>query len=80
VTQVDTGAPITRSAIGARTGLLGVCDDQNVIRVYGLPALGRRAQYAWHRASITALAWGLGPTLVAADNDGELAAWDVPAP
>jgi len=42
------------------------------------PELKLRAQYAWHQASITALAWGLGPTLLAADNDGELAAWDVP--
>jgi WD40 repeat protein len=76
--QVDTGAPITRAAIGARDGLIGVSDDQNVVRVYDTPALGLRARWAWHRASITALAWGLGPTLLAADNDGELAAWDVP--
>ncbi len=34
--------------------------------------------FAWHQASITALAWGVGPTLIVADNDGELAAWDVP--
>jgi WD40 repeat protein len=80
LTQVDTGAPITRAALGGPAGLVAVSDDQNVIRVYTVPALSRRAQYAWHRASITALAWGLGPTLLAADNDGELAAWDVPTP
>jgi WD40 repeat protein len=80
VQQVATGAPITRTAVSARDGLVGVSDDQNVIRIYALPSLAARARYPWHRASITALAWGLGPTLLAADNDGELAAWDVPPP
>ncbi|MEO6027237.1 MAG: WD40 repeat domain-containing protein [Candidatus Binatia bacterium] len=79
VQQVDTGAPITRCAITERDGLVGVSDDQNAIRIYTVPGFERRAHYPWHRASITALAWGLGPTLLAADNDGELAAWDVPA-
>jgi WD40 repeat protein len=75
--QATTGAPITRFAFDPRTGLVAVADDLHVIRVYDTPALGRRAEHAWHQASITALAWGLGPTLLAADNDGELAAWDV---
>ena len=66
--------------VAARDGLVGVSDDQNVIRIYAVPGLARRAQYAWHRASVTALAWGLGPTLIAADNDGELAAWALPPP
>jgi WD40 repeat protein len=77
--QVDTGAPIARAAISPRDGLIGVSDDQNVVRVYTVPALTPRTRWAWHQASITALAWGRGPTLLAADNDGELAAWDVPA-
>jgi WD40 repeat protein len=76
--QVDTGAPIARAALSARDGLVAVSDDQNVVRIFTVPELKLRAQYPWHRASITALAWGLGPTLLAADNDGELAAWDVP--
>jgi WD40 repeat protein len=80
VRHVETGAPIPRAATSARDGLVAVSDDQNVIRVYALPELRLRARHAWHQASITALAWGLGPTLLAADNDGELAAWDVPAP
>jgi WD40 repeat protein len=78
IRQVDTGAPIARAAVNARDGLVAVSDDQNVVRIFTAPELKLRAQYAWHQASITALAWGLGPTLLAADNDGELAAWDVP--
>lgn len=79
VRQVDTGAPITHCALGATHGLIGVTDDQQVVRVFSAADLTPRAQYGWHQASITALAWGVGPTLLAADNDGELAAWDVPA-
>src|SRR6185369_7482897 len=80
VKQVDTGAPIARCAVSPPDGIVGTSDDQNVIRVFTVPGFDLKATYAWHRASITALAWGLGPTLLAADNDGELAAWDVPAP
>lgn len=78
--EVATGGPIARFALAPKEGLVGVADADHVVRVLTVPALGERARYAWHQASITALAWGIGPTLLAADNDGELAAWPVPAP
>ena len=78
--EAATGGPITRFALTPRDELVGVADAENVVRVFTVPALGAHARYVWHQASITALAWGVGPTLLAADNDGELAAWPVPTP
>lgn len=76
--EAATGGPITRFALAPKDGLVGVADADNVVRVFSVPALVERGRFAWHQASITALAWGAGPTLLAADNDGELAAWPVP--
>lgn len=78
--EATAGGPITRFALAPKDGLIGVADADNIVRVFTVPALAERARYAWHQASITALAWGVGPTLLAADNDGELAAWPIPAP
>jgi WD40 repeat protein len=78
--EAATGGPITRFALAPKDGLAAVADADNVVRVFTVPGLAEHARYAWHQASITALAWGAGPTLLAADNDGELAAWPVPAP
>jgi WD40 repeat protein len=75
--QVDLGAPGARFALSPDGRLAAVSDDRNVVRVVDLPNAVVRHTFAWHRASITALAWGAGPTLLVADNDGELAAWDV---
>ncbi len=77
VREVATGGAITRFALAANAGLVAVADADHVVRVFTVPALTERARWAWHQASIAALAWGLGPTLLAADNDGELAAWAV---
>jgi WD40 repeat protein len=78
--QVDVGAPITRFALDRDGRLAATSDDQHVVRVLALPDGVVRHTFAWHQASITALGWGVGPTLLVADNDGELAAWDVSAP
>lgn len=72
------GAPTARFALAADGRLAAASDDQNVVRVVSLPDAVVLHTFAWHQASITALAWGVGPTLLVADNDGELAAWDVP--
>ena len=69
-------APLVKLAI-APDGRLATADDQHVIRILSLPDATLRRTMAWHRATITALAWGASSTLVVADNDGELAAWDV---
>lgn len=75
--DVALGAPTARFALAADGRLAAASDDQNVVRVVSLPDAVVRHTFAWHQASITALAWGAGPTLLVADNDGELAAWDV---
>jgi len=80
VKDLALGAPIARFALAADERIAAASDDQNVVRVIALPGAVVRHTFAWHQASITALAWGVGPTLLVADNDGELAAWDlVPA-
>ena len=71
------GAPTARFALAPDGRLAAASDDQNVVRVVGLPDAVVLHTFPWHQASITALAWGVGPTLLVADNDGELAAWDV---
>lgn len=76
--EIASGGPIARFALNGRDGLIGVADADHVVRIFTAPALTLRGEYAWHQASITALGWGTGPTLLVADNDGELAAWDVP--
>ncbi len=80
VKDLALGAPAARFAIAADGRLAAASDDQNVVRVLTLPDAVVHETFAWHQASITALAWGRGPTLLVADNDGELAAWDVAPP
>jgi WD40 repeat protein len=77
VKDVALGAPIARFALATDGRLAAASDDRNVVRVVALPGGVVRHTFAWHQASITALAWGVGPTLLVADNDGELAAWNV---
>lgn len=68
---------ITRFALTTKNGLAGVADADNAVRLFTAPAHGARALRLaageHHR-----LAWGLGPMLLVADNDGELAARAVP--
>ncbi|MCC6849767.1 MAG: PQQ-binding-like beta-propeller repeat protein [Deltaproteobacteria bacterium] len=77
VREADLHAATARFALATDGRLAAVSDDRNVVRVMSLPDAVVRHTFAWHQASITALAWGAGPTLLVADNDGELAAWDV---
>jgi len=73
------GSPLVKLAVVPDGRLAATVDDDHVIRVLSLPDLTVRRTFAWHRASVTALTWGADSTLVVADNDGELAAWDVTA-
>ncbi len=79
VRQIDLGAPAARFALAPDGRYAAASDDRNVVRVIALPGGVVQDTFAWHQASITALAWGKGPTLLVADNDGELAAWSVSA-
>jgi PQQ-like domain len=70
-------APIVRMAVAPTGRLVAVADDAHALRVLSLPDATLRRTLAWHRATVTALAWASASTLIVADNDGELAAWDV---
>ena len=72
------GSAIVKMAVAPAGRLAAVADDAHVLRVLSLPDATLRRTLAWHHATVTALAWAAGSTLVVADNDGELAAWDVP--
>jgi WD40 repeat protein len=73
------GSPLVKLAIAPDGRLAAVADDQHVLRLLSLPDATLRRTMAWHRATVTALGWGANSTLVVADNDGELAAWDAQA-
>jgi hypothetical protein len=47
-----------------------------VVRIHAMPDLHVAEQLVWHHANVGALAWGVGPTLLSGDNEGELAVWD----
>jgi len=83
-----TGRETARASIGTALTLLAVAPDgrraatadvERTIRVHRLPDAAVVERLDWHRATIGVLAWGAGQTIVAGDNDGTLAVWDVPA-
>jgi Cu/Ag efflux protein CusF len=83
------GRETARASVGTSLALLAVAPDgrhavtadvERTIRVHRLPDGAVVERLDWHRATIGVLAWGAGPTIVAGDNDGTLAVWDVPAP
>jgi WD40 repeat protein len=84
-----TGSETARASVGTALTLLAVAPDgrhaatadvERTIRVHRLPDGAVVERLDWHRATIGVLAWGAGRTIVAGDNDGMLAVWDVPAP
>jgi Cu/Ag efflux protein CusF len=78
--RVDLGATIIALALSSDGRLAATASGDHVITLYRLPGGGVVERLQWHRATIGALAFGAGPTLVSCDNDGELAVWDVAAP
>ena len=79
-TKIDAGAPLTRLALSADGRRAAVAGRDRTIRVYALPEGTPLGALAWHRAQVTALAWGAGPTLVSGDGDGKLAVWEPAVP
>ncbi len=78
--HANAAAPLVSLAVSPDRRLAATADDQHRVRLFRLSDGTMIETLQWHRASIAALAWGVGPTLLVADNDGELALWDVSAP
>lgn len=74
---IDAGTPLTRLALTADGRRAAVAGRDRTIRVYALPEGTPLATLAWHRANVTALAWGAGATLLSGDGDGKLAVWEL---
>jgi WD40 repeat protein len=77
--QADAGAPLVGLAVSPDRRLAATADDRHRVHLFDLRTGTRIETLEWHRATIAALGWGIGSTLLVADNDGELALWDVPA-
>jgi hypothetical protein len=77
IAAASAGSPLLRLAISEDGRLAATAAADRVIRVHVLPGGEVVAELRWHQAGIGALGFGAGPTLVSADNDGELAVWDL---
>jgi WD40 repeat protein/Cu/Ag efflux protein CusF len=77
--RFSVGTPLTTLAISPDGRHAATADNQHEIRIHSLPDGAIVDRAIWHRATIGVLAWGAGATLVAGDNDSELAFWDIPA-
>jgi Cu/Ag efflux protein CusF/outer membrane protein assembly factor BamB len=77
--RFSVGTPLVALAISPDGRHAATADNAHELRIHHLPDGVIVDRLAWHRATIGVLAWGAGGTLVAGDNDGELAVWDVPA-
>jgi WD40 repeat protein len=77
--HIDTGSPLVQLAVDADGGRAATATRDGVIRLHAVPDGDVTATLSWHQANVAALGFGAGPTLVSADNDGELALWDLEA-
>lgn len=77
--RFSVGTPLAALAIAPDGRFGATADREHEIRIHRLPDGAIVDRLVWHRATVGVLAWGAGATLVAGDNDGQLAVWDVPA-
>jgi WD40 repeat protein len=77
VAHAEVGSPLLQLAISADGRFAATAAGDRVIRLHGLRDAGVKSELAWHAARVSALAFGAGPTLLSADNDGKLAVWDL---
>jgi WD40 repeat protein len=77
--RFSVGAPLIALAVAPDGRHAVTADNAHVLRVHRLPGGAVVDRLVWHRATIGVLAWGAGATIVAGDNDGQLAVWDVAA-
>ena len=77
--RADVGSALTLLAVAPDGRHAATADAERTIRVHRLPDGAVVEALEWHRATLGVLAWGAGQTIVAGDNDGTLAVWDVAA-
>jgi WD40 repeat protein len=77
--RVPVGRPLIGLAVAPDARHAATADADQTVRVHRLTDGAVVDRLTWHRSTIGVLAWGAGATLVAGDNDGALAVWDVPA-
>ncbi|HYB98964.1 MAG TPA: WD40 repeat domain-containing protein [Candidatus Limnocylindrales bacterium] len=75
--RADAGAALSRLVVSPDGRRAATMARDFVLRVHALPSGKVTWKTDWHRANFAGLAWGARSTIVAVDNDGELAAWDV---
>jgi hypothetical protein len=80
--RVDVGSAALALAVSPDGSMAAASFGDGALRLYSLPDLGSVATFSWHRARISALGFGTlgasgGQILLSADNDGELAVWEV---
>lgn len=78
--RTNLGAPLVALAISSDGRLAATANAEHVIMIHRMPRGAVAERLQWHQATISALAWGAGPTLVSGDNDGQLAVWDMKGP
>jgi len=73
------GTALLQLAVSRDGRRVATAGGDGAIRLHALPELRVTADLAWHRARVAALGFGAESTLVSADNDGDLAVWDLDA-
>ena len=77
--RVAVGTALLQLAVSRDGRRVATAGGDGAIRLHALPELRVTADLAWHRARVAALGFGAESTLVSADNDGDLAVWDLDA-
>jgi hypothetical protein len=75
--RIDTGSPLAQLAVAPDGARAATAARGGLVRLHDLPDLSVTATLAWHEANIAALGFAAGPTLISADNEGQVAVWDL---
>jgi WD40 repeat protein len=75
--RIDVGSPLVHLAVSADGSFAATAGRDGVIRLHDAPAGTVVLSLSWHEATVSALGFGAGATLISADNDGALAVWDL---
>jgi len=77
VGRTNVGKPLSRLAVAPDGKRAATTARDFTIRVHALPSGKVLESTDWHRANFAGFAWGARDTILAIDNDGELAAWEL---
>jgi WD40 repeat protein len=80
VARSAVGSPLVALAIAPGGRLAATAARDRIVRIHALAGGDAVEALAWHASRVTGVAFGAGRTLLSADVDGELAAWDLPPP